>query len=303
MGGIYVEILVRAPMDALWDHTQMPSLHERWDLRFSRITYLPKTHESEPHRFRYATRMGCGLEVSGEGETVGTRNLADGSRSSALKFWSGEPLSIIREGSGYWKYIPSTNGIRFLTWYDYRTRYGPAGALFDRLIFRPLIGWATAWSFDRLRLWLEHGVEPAQAMRQTLVHFIARVALAFIFAYHGLVPKLIARNVDEISMLQNAGVSPALINIALNVLGIFEVALAVALLLAWRRRWPVVLCLAAMPVATAAVALHSPRFFAAAFNPMSLNIAVAALAAIDLLVLRAIPSAARCLRRAPSEDA
>ena len=43
---IYVEILVRAPMDALWAHTQTPALHERWDLRFSRIDYLPKSHES-----------------------------------------------------------------------------------------------------------------------------------------------------------------------------------------------------------------------------------------------------------------
>lgn len=34
---IYVEILVRAAMDALWSHTQIPGLHERWDLRFSRI--------------------------------------------------------------------------------------------------------------------------------------------------------------------------------------------------------------------------------------------------------------------------
>jgi hypothetical protein len=34
---IYVEILVRAPMDALWAHTQTPALHERWDLRFHRI--------------------------------------------------------------------------------------------------------------------------------------------------------------------------------------------------------------------------------------------------------------------------
>ena len=154
---IYVEILIRAPIDALWAHTQTPALHERWDLRFSRIDYLPKPHETEPQRFRYTTRIGFGFEVSGEGETVGQRDLADGSRSSALKFGSGEALSIIREGSGYWKYIPTADGIRFLTWYDYRTRFGAAGAQFDRLIFRPLIGWATAWSFDRLRLWLEAG--------------------------------------------------------------------------------------------------------------------------------------------------
>jgi hypothetical protein len=45
--------------------------------------------------------------------------------------------------------IPTAEGIRFLTRYDYRTRFGPFGMLFDRLIFRPLIGWATAWSFDK----------------------------------------------------------------------------------------------------------------------------------------------------------
>jgi hypothetical protein len=53
-------------MDALWSHTQTSGLHERWDLRFSRIEYLPRNDESEPQRFQYATRIGFGLEVSGE---------------------------------------------------------------------------------------------------------------------------------------------------------------------------------------------------------------------------------------------
>jgi hypothetical protein len=160
--GIYVEILIRAPMDVLWTHTQVPELHERWDVRFSRIHYLPKSHEREPQRFHYSTRLAFGFEVTGEGETLGQQHSMDGSRSSSLKFWSAAPLSIIREGSGYWKYIPTADGIRFLTWYDYRTRFGRAGAVLDRLLFRPLIGWATAWSFDRLRLWLEEGVDPSR---------------------------------------------------------------------------------------------------------------------------------------------
>src|SRR5262245_48854977 len=159
---VYVEILIRAPMDAVWAHTQTPTLHERWDLRFSRIEYLPKARDAEPQRFRYTTRIGFGIEVAGEGETVGQRDLADGSRASALTFGSADPLSIIREGSGYWKYVPTSEGIRFMTWYDYRTRFGLVGRLVDRAIFRPLIGWATAWSFDRLRLWLEQGVDPEQ---------------------------------------------------------------------------------------------------------------------------------------------
>ena len=58
---IYVEILVRAPMDALWAHTQTAELHEKWDLRFSQIDYLPKAHETESQQFRYTTRIGFGL--------------------------------------------------------------------------------------------------------------------------------------------------------------------------------------------------------------------------------------------------
>jgi uncharacterized membrane protein YphA (DoxX/SURF4 family) len=300
---IYVEILVRAPMDALWDHTQTPGLHARWDLRFSRIDYLPKSLDTDPQRFRYTTRIGFGFEVSGEGETAGQRDLMDGSRSSALRFGSGDPFSIIREGSGYWKYIPTTQGVRFLTSYDYTTRFGPPGALFDRLIFRPLIGWATAWSFDRLRLWLEQHVDPAQAMRQTLVHFIARVGLAAIFAYQGVVPKLLARNVAEVAMLRDAGIPPGVTDIAMIALGILEVVFATALLVAWHRRWPVSVCLGSMLLATTAVGLNSPRYFEAAFNPISLNVAVACLAGIDLLVLGSIPSAARCLRRPCPEEA
>jgi hypothetical protein len=259
---IYVEILIRAPMDALWAHTQMPALHERWDLRFSRIDYLPRAVDTEPQRFRYTTRIAFGFEVSGEGETAGQRDLTDGSRSSALRFGSDEAFSIIREGSGYWKYLPTAEGIRFLTRYDYQTRFGLAGTLFDRLIFRPLIGWATAWSFDRLRLWLERRVDPAHAMRQTLVHFVARAALAAVF------------------------VQGAVTDIAVVTLGLLELVLAAALLIAWHRRWPLVTCF----VATVA------------FNPVSLNLAVVCLAAIDLLVLGSIPSAARCLRRPCAEE-
>jgi hypothetical protein len=300
---IYVEILVRAPMDALWSHTQMPALHERWDLRFSRIEYLPRKDETEPQRFVYATRIGFGLEVSGEGETAARRDSTDGSSTSSLTFGSDEALSLIREGSGYWKYIPTDEGVRFVTWYDYRTRFGVPGVHFDRLIFRPLIGWATAWSFDRLRLWLEQDVDPEHALRQSLIHVISRVALAAVFAYQGVVPKLLTRNVDEVAMLRDAGLAAGVAGFAVPALGILELSFAAALIVAWHRRWPMFVCLALMLLATAAVGMISPRYFQAAFNPLTLNLSVAGLASIDLLVLGHIPSAAHCLRRPSPEQA
>jgi hypothetical protein len=234
---------------------------------------------------------------------VGRRDSPDGSSTSALRFGSDEPLSIIREGSGYWKYIPTDDGVRFLTWYDYRTRFGAAGAYFDRLIFRPLIGWATAWSFDRLRLWLEQDVAPEQAIRQWLIHTISRVALTAVFIYQGLIPKLLTGNVDEIAMVRDAGLAAGVTGSVVTALGILELSFAVVLLVAWHRRWPLFVCLALMLVATAVVGMSSPRYFGAAFNPFTLNLAVACLASIDLLVVGSIPSAARCLRHSRPEKA
>jgi len=298
---IYVEILVRAPMDTRWAHTQTPQLHERWDLRFTKIDCIPRADDSSPQRCRYATRIGFGFEIAGEGETDGHRRLPDGGAMSALKFSSDAPLSIIRDGGGYWRYVPTRDGVRFLTRYDYRSRFGASGALFDRLVFRPLIGWATAWSFDRLRLWVEDHVDPRMAVRQTAIHVAARTALAIVFAYQGLVPKLLTRHVDEIALLAAAGVPARLTTGAVTALGFAELALAAALFAGWSRAWPAWVCLVAMPIATLAVAISSPSFFAAAFNPFALNVAVAAIASIDLFVIGSVPSAARCRRRPAME--
>jgi hypothetical protein len=96
-------ILIAAPIDEVWLRTQDPALHEQWDLRFTSIEYLPRPDPSQPQRFLYATRVGAGLRISGEGESVGTHDGPRGERTSALEFWSGDPRSLIRKGSGYWK--------------------------------------------------------------------------------------------------------------------------------------------------------------------------------------------------------
>ncbi|MGH2465406.1 MAG: DoxX-like family protein [Candidatus Limnocylindrales bacterium] len=294
---IYVEALIHASMDAVWAHTQTPDLHQRWDLRFTSIEYLPRLSETEPQRFRYTTRLGLGLVISGDGETIGERDLADGSRTSALRFSSAHPLSIIGKGSGYWKYVPTSDGIRFFTSYDYRPRFGPAGAVIDRLVFRPLLGWATAWSFDRLRRWLEDGISPERSFRQAALHALTRLSLAGIFVYEGLVPKLLGRNTDEVAMLHNIGVPSANVPLALVAFGLAEVGLAAALLLLWHRRVPAVLCIAFAVATTVGVAVTSPGYLGGAFNPLTLNAAVGTLAGIDLLTLDELTSAGRGRRR------
>jgi hypothetical protein len=166
---VYVETWIAAKLDHVWRLTRDPAQHERWDLRFTTI---------EPYgpdgRFRYATRVLPGLTIAGVGVTVGEHDRADGTATSALRFGSGHPLSLVRSGSGYWRYRPAGTGVVFVTGYDYRPGWGRYGALADRL-FRPVFSWATAWSFDRLRLWAERGVPPERSRNQALAEVALRL--------------------------------------------------------------------------------------------------------------------------------
>ncbi|MBB4751499.1 hypothetical protein [Actinoplanes lobatus] len=172
MARIYVETIIRAPLDEVWAATQDHRRHARWDVRFGRIDPVPG---SVPAAFTYATAVLPGVEIAGHGVHSGERRQADGSATSALRFGSADPRSPIRDGAGYWRYVPVPGGVRFLTGYAYRTRWGRTGRLVD-LVFGPAFGWATAWSFDRLRLWLEHGVSPESARRRALAELLARAA-------------------------------------------------------------------------------------------------------------------------------
>jgi hypothetical protein len=296
--GIYVETLIRAPLDEVWEKTQSPALHQRWDARFTGIEYLPREDDARPRRFRYSTRIGFGVEIEGEGETTATREGADGRRASSLRFGACDGRSLIREGTGYWRYVPTEGGVRFLTWYDYRTRWGMAGRAADAA-FRPLMRWATAWSFDRLRLWIERGIDPALSLERSVAHALVRVTLAFIFLWHGIVPKLLARHPDELRMLLDGGVPAGGLPLASLVHGGTEVALGVAVLVFWRSRGLFPLVIAFMAAALAGVAIASPRYLTAAFNPVTLNVAVAALAAVGWAASRDLPSARRCIRHRP----
>jgi uncharacterized membrane protein YphA (DoxX/SURF4 family) len=294
MAGIYVEIEIQCPMDDLWERTQSPKVHRRWDLRFTDIEYLHRSASSQPQRFLYETRIGFGLRIAGEGETLGTHE--NGARTSALKFWSNDLKSLIREGSGYWQYIPTLNGIRFLTWYDYSTRFGVIGRVFDAAVFRPLLGWATAWSFDRLRLWLEKQIDPAISLRQSVIYTVGRVTVAFIWIYHGLIPKLLWKSADELAMLKAAGVESGGI---LRAVGVSEILFGLALLVFWRSRALLVVTGVTMTAALIVIGVTSAAYFTAAFNPVTLNVAMIALCAIGLLSGRDLPSARNCRRRKP----
>lgn len=294
---IYVERLIAAPMEMLWNATQKPDAHEQWDLRFTEIRYLPRRTETEPQRFLYATRIGFGLRIAGEGESVGNAE-RNGDRTSALRFWSDDPKSLIRKGSGYWRYAPTDAGIRFITQYDYETRFGLAGRGLD-LVFRPLLGWATAWSFDRLRLWLERGSEPDATLDRSLVHWIGRATLALIWLYHGIVPKLFAP-AGEFDLAMRIGIPASLVPAAVLAAAAGEIALGLGMLLVRDARRLLMLSSALAIGLAVMTSARMAELVVAPFQPVTLAVAMVGLAAVAFRAARELPRARNCLREPPA---
>lgn len=308
---LYVELTVDDDAgEALWEATQDPSQHERWDLRFSTIEYLP-TPDDEPQEFVYATGLGP-LTVEGTGTAMADRardaGRANGGTSghrfqeastSSLVFRSEDPKALIRQGNGYWKYVPSDDGIRFLTEYNYETRYGRLGRLVDRLVFRPLMGWATAWSFDRLRLWVEDGVAPEASFRQSVVHAVARLSLAVLWVYQGLVPKLLVGHPQELALLRGLGLSPATAATALTAIGAAEVLFGVVLLALWHRRWPLALSGVGVAGLTLGAVATAPAVATGPFNPVATGLGMVALAVVGYVAAVDLPTARNCRREPP----
>ena len=56
-------------MEKLWEYTQEPDIHTEWDARFTEISYLEKRRRTK--EVFYKTKIGFGLEIVGEGESIG----------------------------------------------------------------------------------------------------------------------------------------------------------------------------------------------------------------------------------------
>jgi DoxX-like family len=119
---------------------------------------------------------------------------------------------------------------------------------------------------------------------------MARLGVAGVFLWHGLVPKLVFRHPDEAAMLTDAGISAATAAMGVTAAGVGEVALGVLLIVFWRWRAPLFVVMALMAMAVVLVGWHSPRFLVSAFNPVTLNGCVVVLSAIALVTSRELPA-------------
>lgn len=293
---LYIETKIKCDLDDLWTKTQEPSLHQEWDLRFSEISYLPKKDPTDPQEFLYSTKIGFGIKVNGIGESVATKTKDNGESTSVLKFSSDSLISIINQGSGYWKYVPETDGIKFFTGYDYETRWGLFGKLIDKYLFRPLMIWATAWSFDCLKNWIEKGLKPKQAITAQLSVFLVNLVLGIIWIYQGLIPKILFTDTGEIEILRQSGLFNGYEENILTIIGIAEIAFGIALILIQRKPLQYLNILALLFLTFGAI-FSDLMVFTLPFNPFSLNISMIALSVIAILNFSYLPKASNCITK------
>lgn len=129
--------------------------------------------------------------------------------------------------------------------------------------------------------------------RLAQIAWLARLALALVFIWHGLAPKILWLSPDEVAMIAVHGLpdhplfAPPLIA---AVGGIAEILLGVLLLTVRRQRWPLLVAGAVLLVLLLDVVLLSPHLLIQAFNPLSTNLAALALCAVAWLA--EAPSAA-----------
>lgn len=294
---IYVEIEIQQDIEKVWEYSQDPKLHEQWDLRFTSIRYNDKLPNEEEQTFTYSTKMMPGLEVTGWGKSNGTHEKVSGEKTSALHFGTEQMISPIAEGKGYWKYIPHENGTTFLTQYDYEVRFGLLGKLFDRL-FRPLMGWGTALSFDVLKRWIEVGESPSTQYRRFFAFYTICFLFAFVWLYQGLVPKVLTQQPLEILMLlELSPLNYAQASTAIVWVGIAEMLFAVCWLVPKLQKRLLQLQVVIFPFLTLSAIVAEPAVAIAPFNVITLNVSLWIVSIVGLLLHKQLPTAKSCKRK------
>lgn len=129
--------------------------------------------------------------------------------------------------------------------------------------------------------------------RLAQIAWLARLALALVFIWHGLAPKILWLSPDEVAMIGAHGLPDYPLfppEVIARIAGVAEILLGIVLLTVRRQRWPLLVAGAVLLALLLDVALFSPHLLIQAFNPLSTNLAALALCAVAWLA--EAPSAA-----------
>ena len=107
------------------------------------------------------------------------------------------------------------------------------------------------------------------------INSIARFTLAFVFAYHGLVPKILWLSPVEASLTNAHNLDAVIIS---PIAGILEIILALSILLFKNSLIPIYLAIVSLIALLLDVMLIMPSLLIEAFNPVTINLATIVIA-------------------------
>ena len=110
---------------------------------------------------------------------------------------------------------------------------------------------------------------------------LSRSAIALIWIYHGLIPKIIFQHSTELELVAKG---PLVVNETTTILiaGVCEVLLGVCVLLFWRQRWPIALSLVGFSILLLGALIVAPGLAIHAFNPITLTVSAILFCLIQL---------------------
>ena len=111
---------------------------------------------------------------------------------------------------------------------------------------------------------------------------ITRWSLAIIFFYHGLIPKLIYGNHQEI-LMNSTMMSSVPETVALMVSGVLEVLISIFLILLYRNKVLLYVVLVFIGGVSIQILVMLPGLYQNAFNPFSLNLSVIVFSILNLM--------------------
>jgi len=103
------------------------------------------------------------------------------------------------------------------------------------------------------------------------INFIARLSLAFLFIFHGLVPKIIWLSPIEISLVQAGGLGVSY-TILSPIAGILEIILGLLIFFKKKSKVPIFIAAFSLCILLLYVAILMPPLLVEAFNPVTTNI-------------------------------
>jgi hypothetical protein len=125
-------------------------------------------------------------------------------------------------------------------------------------------------------------------MPTNITLLICRWVLSFIWLYQGLVPKWLGPHRDELAMNMALGLSHEQAVHLAYVGGSLEIILGLLLFSYYRRAWPYRITILVMLGLSAFALLFAPQLVVSAFNAITINVAMSALAVIALIQLQPV---------------